>query len=361
MLIDGHVHYDFPGDLEKIKKALEITKADACCLESQIDTRKINQNIDCFYAKAILKDKIYIDGALDSYLYYHQDKMDEMPQYIERMIKCGIDGIKMIEGKPTERKLFPIPNFDDPVFDATFAYLEKVGINITWHVNDPEEFWDEDKVPDWARRSGWFYADGTYVNNMDQYRQVENLLKKHPNLSITFAHFFFLSNELDKLSQLFDTYPNISVDITPGVELFTNLSSNIEKAKNFFNKYSKRILYGTDISIDKNGLDEEDAATRKKLCHEFLALDKLVIKGNPNGLLGKDDIYLNGLNLSKEKIEEIEYKNFLRLYPVHRELDYDLIFDEIKINRQKLIEMKKDPKYLDDIEDSLIRIRNTAQ
>ena len=264
MLIDGHIHYDYSGSPLKILEALKVTNADACSLESLLTKRKINQNFDLFYAKLILKDKVYLDGALDSYLYLHHEKMKEMPDYIERMMACGMDGIKLLEGKPTARKRFLIPNFDDPLFEPTFKYLEEKQIPITWHVNDPEEFWSDELVPDWARRSGWFYADGTYVNNIDQYNQIENLLKRHPNLMITFAHFFFLSNNLEKLGSLFDTYPNICVDITPGIELFTNMSCNIEKAKEFFNKYSTRIIYGTDITIDSdepNELNISDAIT----------------------------------------------------------------------------------------------------
>ena len=355
MLIDSHIHYDSSGDAKKILKALKITKADACCLQSQIDTRKINQNFDCLYAKLIGGKKIYINGALNAYYYYHQNLMDQMPKYIEKMVKCGIDGIKMIEGKPTERKLFPIPNFDDPIFDATFHYLEKMQIPITWHVNDPEEFWNEKLVPDWARRSGWFYADGTYVNNLDQYKQVENLLKKHPNLVITFAHFYFLSNDLKELARLFDLYPNIGVDLTPGVEMYTNMSEHIEKARAFFKKYSDRILYGTDISIDKNELNqlnENDAIIRKNLCHDFLTKKTFILKGDENGLLGKDDLRLNGLALDEELVEMIEMKNFLKRYKVNHELNIPLILDEIKIHRQYLNEHSLDDSYLDKIDEA---------
>lgn len=353
MLIDGHVHYDYPCNAKQIIKAMDITNASYCCLESQVYSTKINQNLDCLYAKLVCKGRVYVDGALDSYLYFNHDKMDEMPKYIKRMMSIGIDGIKMLEGKPTTRKRFPIPNFDDPLFDPTFSYLEKEGINITWHVNDPEEFWDEEKVPFWAKRSGWFYGDGTYVNNMDQYRQVENLLKKHPKLKITFAHFFFLSNNLKHLSYLFDTYPNISVDITPGIELFTNMSDNIDEAKAFFNKYYDRILYGTDISIEdcfKNDLDEEDSITRYELCHNFLTKDKIILKGNPEGLLGANDINLNCLALDKDKVAAIESGNFLRLYPVNHPVNVDLLLKEIEIERTKFKELGLDLAYLDKIE-----------
>lgn len=358
MLIDGHIHFDSSADPKKILEALELTEAASCALETQIYTTKINQNIDNFYAKLICGDKVYIDGAMDAYLYYHHDKMNEMPEYLERMVNCGIDGIKMIEGKPTTRKEFDIPNFDDPLFDPTFAYLEKKKLNITWHVNDPEEFWDDKLVPDWARRSGWFYADGTFVNNMDQYHQIENLLNKHPNLSITFAHFYFLSDNLKELSRLFEKFPNISVDLTPGIEMYTNMSKNIEEAKLFFNKYYDRIIYGTDINIDKSELNElnrKDALTRKNLVHEFLTKDHFTLKGDPDGLLGSDDLTLNGLALDKNKVEYIEYKNFLKRHPINHPLNIDLILEEIEIHKNKLRELNLDSAYLDKIKEEFLK------
>ena len=57
------------------------------------------------------------------------------------------------------------------------------------------------------------------------------------------------------MGNLFDSYPNVKVDIAPGIELFENLSKNIVEARNFVIKYQDRIVYGTDISrldTDKN-------------------------------------------------------------------------------------------------------------
>lgn len=355
MLIDAHIHYDATGSVMKIKEALDLTGCRACCLQSLMSQRKLNQNFDMFYAKLILKDKVYINVALDTSLYFMQDRMNEMPDYIERMFKCGADGIKMIEGKPTARKMCPIPNFDDPIFDATFKYIEDHNINVTWHVNDPEEFWDEKKVPDWAKRNGWFYADGTYVNNIDQYNQIENLLKRHPKLRIIFAHFYFLSENLDELERLFNTYPNIAVDITPGVELFTNMSKNIERARAFFIKYSDRILYGTDISIDDGELDQlnkKDAIARKNLCHDFLTKKETFIPGDKEGLLGKDDMNINCLNLSSDIVNKIEYQNFIDRYGEAKPLNKELILKEINIHKEKLKFMGKDLAYLDEIEEA---------
>ena len=358
MLIDAHIHYAYPADPKKIMRACSITGASTCCLQSQIMRRSINQNMDCLYAKAKCDGKIYINMALNAFFYEHQELMSEMPQYIKRMIDCGFDGVKMIEGKPTDHKAFPIPDFDSPLYDATFAYLEEHQIPITWHVNDPEEFWDAEKVPFWAKRNGWFYADGTFVNNEDQYAQIERLLDRHPNLVITFAHFYFLSNDLDRLARIFDKYPKVAVDITPGVELFTNMSSNIEKARIFFKKYSNRILYGTDISVEMgevNQLNEIDALTRKALCHDFLTKDHFTLKGDEAGLLGKDDLELFGLALDEADVQIIEALNFLERYHEIKPLNFDFIKEEIKYHKEMLIKSGRDTSYLEKIEKELFK------
>lgn len=65
--------------------------------------------------------------------------------------------------------------------------------------------------------------DDTYVNNEIQYRQMENMLQRHPNIKFIFAHMYFMSAQLPRLSALLDAYPNMMVDITPGLEMKAGL------------------------------------------------------------------------------------------------------------------------------------------
>lgn len=317
MTIDSHIHYVLPTEYEQVIEALDQTGCVKGNLVAQISLTRATENIDCLFAKYNSKGRLYCFGALNPVLYYNKEEMKTgMVEHVKHIMDCGCDGIKMLEGKPSERKFFPIPDFDDECWDPYFAYVEEKQIPIVWHVNDPEEFWDDEKVPDWARRSGWFYAVGDWVNNEDQYRQIDNVLKRHPNLCITFAHFYFLSAQLDRLAAIFDRCPNVGVDITPGIELFTNMSSNIEKARTFFIKYQDRIYYGTDISRRPKNTDHDfsliDSEVRGMLCHDFLMKDKVFIKGDERGLLGKEDLNINGLNLPSEVYEKILSGNFIK-------------------------------------------------
>ncbi len=348
MTIDSHIHFYMIANPQELVDALDMT---GCAYGNLVATNSnyiASHTIDNLYAKHYTKGRFYCYGALDSTLYYDRRNMGErMVEHVKDLMECGCDGIKMLEGKPSARKRLPIPDFDDPLFEPYWDYMEKNLIPIVWHVNDPEEFWSDELVPDWARRSGWYYGEGDWVNNEDQYRQIDNVLKRHPNLQITFAHFYFLSAQLDRLSKIMDSCPNVGVDITPGIELFTNLSKNIEEARKFFIKYQDRIYYGTDIARDEEEdleYEIEDSKIRGKLCHDFLMKDKVFIKGDERSLLGKDDLDINGLALEKDVYEKILSGNFIRVNgDKPKEVDVKKVLIEIEKekNRNRFLAKKQ--------------------
>ncbi len=173
--------------------------------------------------------------------------MTPQEQYKELM-EIGFDGIKLMEGKPNDQKLLGT-KLDDEFYDELFRLAEADGTNIVCHIADPDTFWDINKAPEWAIRSGWFYGDGTHPTLEELYQQTFNVLKKHPKLNITFAHFFFLSEHPDVLEKLFDTYENVTIDLVPGSEMYGGINKRHAYYKEFFEKYSNRILYGTDCTF----------------------------------------------------------------------------------------------------------------
>ena len=49
---------------------------------------------------------------------------------------------------------------------------------------------------------------------------------------------------------MLDRYPNLFFDITPGWEMFENFAKDRDYWRHFFDKYSHKILYGTDTFSD---------------------------------------------------------------------------------------------------------------
>jgi hypothetical protein len=248
-IIDAHIHfphYSYADDLMAILAGAGIDKLVVVCTPHD---QRLSLVPDALLLKGMHPGKVYVFGGLDiSPLFMAPDMAGEaFAHYVDVLCALGADGIKMIEGKAEIRKRLPIPDFDDPVYAPYWAKMEENQVPLIFHVNDPETFWDADKVPGWARKMGWYYGDGTYIDNEAQYRQVLNVLDRHPNLKVIFAHFFFLSAQLERLAGYLDRYPNMYVDLTPGIEMYFNFAADPQHTRQFFMQYQDRIIYGTDI------------------------------------------------------------------------------------------------------------------
>lgn len=224
--------------------------------------------------------------------------MDPLTQY-EELMALGFDGIKMLETKPTEQKQFGI-EIDDPYFDKLFHECEKNRTHMIWHVADPSTFWDIEKIPKRFLDRGWFYGDGTYMSHERIYEQVYNVLSVYPNLNVTFAHFFFMSEKPEQLKALFEKYPNVTVDITPGSEMFADFRNNHTYYRDFFTKYSHRIILGSDTSV--NGGDMERFIQRGHALQTFISTDQEVT------VIAES---CKGLSLPQDAQERILSQNFL--------------------------------------------------
>jgi len=191
---------------------------------------------------------------------------------------------------------------------------------LLFHVNDPEEFWDAHKIPDWAIQRGWFYGDGTFVNNESQYAEIFNVLAKNPTLKVIFAHFFFLSAQLPRLADLLDRFPNVCIDLTPGIEMYRNFSANIDAARAFFIKYQDRILFGTDIgarallTTPQADIQVSESRERVTLVRNFLENPgEFSLQPGSGFLFGNPEAPFLGLNLPETVLHKIYHQNFERI------------------------------------------------
>lgn len=281
-------------------------------LVSCIDQKQANANPPAFVAKALFPEQVYVFAGLDHSAYFSEGRLEtpSLAEQIDRLLALGADGIKMLENKPTARKMLDIP-VDSPYFAEYFAHAEETGVPILWHVADPEEFWRPETTPVWARERGWGYND-TFVAKEQLYAEVENVLTRHPNLRIIFAHFYFLSADPDRAARLFDRFPGVHLDLAPGIELLYNLSRNPDASRRFFERYQDRILFGTDISSNQPATE---AALRAGIVTRWLETsEEYRVPDGADFLLGPpEDGVMRGLALPADTLAAIYHDNFTRL------------------------------------------------
>ncbi len=240
--------------------------------------------------------------------------MDLLTQYKELM-EIGFDGIKLIETKPTTHKILGL-KINDECYDDFFRRAEQDGTHFIWHVADPEFFWAKEKTYD----NDCYYGNGGYLSFNELYDCVYEILDKYPKLNVTFAHFFFFAEYPSRLEELFEKYENVSIDITPGTEMYETFNNNHEFYYEFFKKYSNRIIFGTDCgfpAIEYNSLLAEsvyNVVTTNDLVDNIW---QVKVKGFafPNEVSDKI-LYQNFINKHEKpkKINKAAFKRYVEKY-----------------------------------------------
>ena len=308
-IIDSHLHIEaweneevgsFLNAFEPYREGMDLNGINICSLNNHASGACNNVMIALY---KLINPNTYAHGCLHHVYYPISENVPEgtdlVTQYKE-MMEIGFDGIKLIEGKPNcLKKLGGTLLF--PTLDKFFEAAEKDGTHIVFHVNDPDEFWDDELAPPISKEYGWFYGDGSFPNFWTVVKEIESILDKYPKLNVTFAHFFFYAKYPEKLAKMFEKYENVAVDITPGTEMYLAFEKNHDFYCDFFKKYSDRILVGTDATFPWESKGHAWCIDR---LYNFIATDKVQ--------MAFCDQNLTGLNLSGKDKENILFANFER-------------------------------------------------
>jgi predicted TIM-barrel fold metal-dependent hydrolase len=274
-------------------------------------------NFLALYAKLLAPGRVFALAGLRRSL--SREGNAGMTDQARKLLAAGFDGIKLI-CKPNLRRVFQFP-INDPVFNDFYEEAERQNWPILFHVGDPASFWDKDRAPSWAVENGWYYGEDRHIPSCPAlYEEVFAVLKRHPRLRFVFAHFFFMSERLDEIAALFDAYPNVCFDLTPGSEMYPDFSSHWEKTRELFTAYADRFVFGTDNTGARGALWKKtvpESLNKIRFMRKFFEEEEEI-----DGLGFKK---LRGLNLDEPVLEKIYHKNFTRILgeepvPVNREI-----------------------------------------
>jgi predicted TIM-barrel fold metal-dependent hydrolase len=151
--------------------------------------------------------------------------------------------------------------------------------------------------------------------------EFEQVLIKHPDLIIDVPHMGICVRpyNLPKLEYFFETYPNLYTDISFGSPLFLKynlelISENVWFYADFFEKYQDRIMFGTDLVLNKNPRKTvEWMVNTTEAYKNFISQDYYCV--TINNLTGEGwtwSRFLNGLDLGQEIVNKIFYNNTMK-------------------------------------------------
>ncbi|MCL4408136.1 MAG: amidohydrolase [Thermotogae bacterium] len=316
-IINAHVHFENISFIDEAKMTFQLLGFEKLNLLNPPLLRGTNTNPPAICFKAKHPKDTYISGGLDYSEIKGKENKEIEHLFLEQLLKLekiGFDGIKILETKPNDKiylcaRDIPFP-IDSQIYMSFFNHIEKNQIPIFWHVADPAKFWDKkwfEGLPSDMRNHiknerEWDYTDDSYPSKEEFHQKVGNILERFPQLKVVFAHFYFLSSDLERLSSLLDKCPNVNLDLTPNSEIYSDLSKNYEKARDFFIKYQDRILYGDDALV-ANNISVDNVA----LIRGFLETDKEF-----DNFMGEQD-KVRGLKLPESVLKKIYSQNFLRI------------------------------------------------
>ncbi|MGB5190077.1 amidohydrolase family protein [Robiginitalea sp.] len=137
---------------------------------------------------------------------------------------------------------------DDARLDPVWEMCAVLGIPVLIHAADPKSFWDpmdsnnerwlELKTRPRRKRSATDPAPWEQI-----IAEQHNLFRKHPKTIFINAHMGWYANNLDRLSELMEEFPNMYVGIGA---IIAELGRQPRRAKAFFIAYQDRILFGKD-------------------------------------------------------------------------------------------------------------------
>jgi predicted TIM-barrel fold metal-dependent hydrolase len=332
-IIDCHTHFG-GGQLDLIDELLAAEREGGVQQVALMVTSvpgQANENAQALYAKYRHSGAVYFFAGMD-YAAVSEDVDHRLtysfPQQIDRLLALGVDGVKLINGKPDARKSSGIA-LDSVVYEGFYTRASECQLPLLWHVSDPEEFWDAAAAPEWATSHGWLY-DASFPSSAQLYGELERVLLRHPRLRIIFAHFCFLSDFLDRAAALLDRYPGVNLDLALGIEMLHNFSKRPDQARDFFVRYQERILYGTDLSCGTEwspGLK----LSRIWVVRNFLETDETFHVPTDDSLIWPDHrTLIHGIKLPEEVLAKVYVGNFRRLVsPAPKPLCMPRVMEEL--------------------------------
>ncbi|HJN08810.1 MAG TPA: amidohydrolase family protein [Pirellulaceae bacterium] len=193
-------------------------------------------------------------------------------------------------------------HIDDDRMMAIWRAAARLKLPILLHVGEPIWFYepiDENhEFLQWQSNSFRWNLSGTGVPSRDKMMERRaHVMDNVPELVVIGAHMGHLEDDLARLGELLDKYPNFHVEM--GVRhVYLDLQPNT--ARRFHIKYQDRILFGQDGAL---------TVQQYRRYFRFLETDddQITIRSN------EPKIY--GLNLPDDVLRKIYYGNAARLMP----------------------------------------------
>lgn len=299
--VHSHPYAKTPEDLEQWVKTMDETGIDKIIILTYAHGAKFDSLVEVYSS---YPDKFDLWCGFDYTGYNETGFGPAAVAELERCYNMGAKGVGELGDKgkglfysdPEAIGMHP----DDPRMDPLFEKCAELGLPVNLHVADPKWMYEAmDSTNDGLMNAFKWRLDNQpdIVDHDGMIKILENTIKRHPNTTFIACHFANCSYDLNKIGKLMDQYPNLNLDISAR---YAEVSAIPRFTAKFFEKYQDRLLYGTDMGLNKN---------MYQFTFRILESDDEHIYSNYNSYHWP----LHGLGLSDEVLRKVYFSNAARL------------------------------------------------
>ena len=231
----------------------------------------------------------------------------QMVEQLDDAVARGARGLKVLKdlGLGVHDKSGKLLAVDDPRLDPVWEECGRLGIPVSIHVTDPEAFFHSvdntnERYEELIEHPDWSFYGPQFPSKELILAARDRMFRKHPHTTFISLHMANWPENLDYVSHLLDTLPNVNVEFGARE---AELGRQPRRAREFFIKYQDRIMFGTD-----NGMDE--AMYRNHFRWLETGDEYFDYWGYP--AQGRWKIY--GMELPDRVLEKVYHKNAERIF-----------------------------------------------
>jgi len=180
----------------------------------------------------------------------------EMVAQLDDAVRRGARGLKVLKdfGLGVRDKTGKLVAVDDPRVDPVWEECGRLGIPVSIHVSDPEAFFHpvdntNERYEELTEHPDWSFYGPQFPSKESILAARDRMFARHPHTTFVALHMANWPENLDYVSRLLDTLPNVMVEFGARE---AELGRQPRRAREFFIRYQDRIMFGTD-----NGMEEE--------------------------------------------------------------------------------------------------------
>lgn len=208
--------------------------------------------------------------------------------------------------------------------DPVWAKAAELGVPVAIHTADPKAFWlpptpDNERYEELALHPAWSFHGPEWPDRLALLGELERVFAKHPRTTFIAVHFGNNAEEPDYVERILTTYPNVHIDTAARLGEIGRHAP--QKMRALFERFSDRILFGTDIGLAQDGIMlgssgenepvESDIQPFYQAHWRFFETSQRAI-AHPTPVQGRWTI--DAIGLSRAALDQLYWKNAARLF-----------------------------------------------